>query len=353
MAHTASSVSHSGSGTTSILSKIKSDDVHFRIQAAKEIRKLAKNSSTNRRLLADAILPLVSMLEDESEEENDAAILALLNLAVQDESNKTKIMGTGALDRLISFLRSPNTNLQEHAAAAILTLSASPSNKLTISSYPSCIPFLIQILQSGTPQAKSDAIGTLHNLSSTPNVPSHILSSCPIPPIIKALKTLKKSSKTAEKCTALLETLMDFDDARKAIAYEPGGVFSIVEALEDGSSRTKEHAAGALLVLCRSDRCKYREIILKEGVIPGLLELTVYGTDKGRLKAKELLEMLRSTGINNRVENIANEVVSRIECEDRSGKAKRMLEEMVKVSMEQSLRHLERRASSIVNTSNT
>lgn len=144
---------------------------------------------------------------------------------------------------------------------------------------------------------------------------------------------------------------MSFDEVQMALTSEPGGVLAVVEALEDGSSRTREHAVGVLLTLCQSNRCRYREVILNEGVIPGLLELTVQGTDKARPKARELLGLLRDSD-NRRaelegetLENIVSDIVYRIDGEDRSGKAKRMLAEMVKVSMEQSLRHLERRAS--------
>jgi vacuolar protein 8 len=47
----------------------------------------------------------------------------------------------------------------------------------------------------------------------------------------------------------------------------------------------------------------------------------------------------------NTLENIVSNIASQIDGEDRGGKAKKMLAEMVKVSMEQSLRHLQRRAS--------
>lgn len=133
----------------------------------------------------------------------------------------------------------------------------------------------------------------------------------------------------------------------------------MVEAVEEGSTGTKEHAVGALLTLCKNDQCKYREVILNEGAIPGLLELTVNGTEKARRNARELLDLLRGEG-NRRaelaggtLEEIVSDIVGRMDGEDRSGKAKRMLAEMVRVSMEESLRHLERRAAALVCTSNS
>lgn len=69
----------------SILDGIRSDREDVRVESAKEIRRLTKSSSRSRRMLASAVEPLVKMLKSESEESNEAAILALLNLAVKDE----------------------------------------------------------------------------------------------------------------------------------------------------------------------------------------------------------------------------------------------------------------------------
>lgn len=102
--------------------------------------------------------------------------------------------------------------------------------------------------------------------------------------------------------------------------------------------------------MCQSDRSKYREPILREGVIPGLLELTVQGTAKSQLKAQSLLKLLRDSPYPrselqpDTLENIVCNIMSQIDGEDQTGKAKQMLSEMVKVSMEQSLRHLQQRA---------
>ncbi|GKA89634.1 U-box domain-containing protein 4 [Tanacetum coccineum] len=69
-----------------------------------------------------------------------------------------------------------------------------------------------------------------------------------------------------------------------SFALEP-----IVGFLQSNNMEMQEHAVGTLLTMCQSDRCRYREPILKEGVIPGLLELTVQGTTKSRTKAHTLL----------------------------------------------------------------
>ncbi|XP_077243998.1 uncharacterized protein LOC143884364 [Tasmannia lanceolata] len=331
------------------LQLIVSGEPDSKIQAASEIRRLTKTSSKHRRQFSGAIEPLISMLRSESVEFNETAILALLNLAVKDERNKIKIVDAGALEPLISFLQSPSSNLREYATAALLTLSASADNKPTISA-SGAIPLLVDVLRDGNPQSKVDALMALYNLSTLPDNLHIILSVRVISPLINLLKSSKKSSKAAEKCSALLESLLGFDEARTALTAEEGGVLTLVEVLEDGSLQSREHAVGALLTMCESDRCRYREAILKEGVIPGLLELTVQGTPKSQSKARTLLRLLRDSPYPrselhpDTLENIVCNIVSQIDGEDQCLKAKKMLAEMVQVSMEQSLRHLQRRA---------
>lgn len=90
---TAVSVSVSVSSSSSsasiqrILGLIRSEDPDSRLFAAREIRRLTKTSHRCRRHFSQAVEPLVSMLRlDESHESHhEAALLALLNLAVKYE----------------------------------------------------------------------------------------------------------------------------------------------------------------------------------------------------------------------------------------------------------------------------
>ncbi|KAK6125414.1 hypothetical protein DH2020_040841 [Rehmannia glutinosa] len=344
-----STPSWSLSAVNQTLLLLQSDDLNLRVQAAKEIRRLTKTSQRYRRHFSAAVGPLVQLLRCHSAEANEAALAALLNLAVKDEINKINIIDAGALKPIIGFLQSENPALLEHATAALITLSASSVNKPIIKA-SGAIPLLVEILRHTSSQAKSDAVMALYNLSSHPNTLTQILQTEPIPPLVNLLKSCKRRSKTTEKCTALIESLVVFEEGRMALASEEGGILAVVEVLEGGSLQSREHAVGALLTMCQSDRAKYRELILREGVIPGLLELTVEGTPKSQSKAQMLLRLLRETPYPrseirpDTLENIVCNIISQIEGEDQLGKAKQILAEMVQVSMEQSLRHLQKRA---------
>lgn len=258
-------------------------------------------------------------------------------------------MDAGALEPITSFLQSSSSELQEYATAALLTLSASTVNKPIISS-SGAIPLLVRILEEGSHQAKIDALMALYNLSMHPGHPSIILEAQPVLAIVALLKSCRISSKAAEKCTALMESLVNFEEGRTALTSEEGGVRAIVDVLENGSVQGRECAVGTLLTMCQSDRCKYREAILEEGVIPALLELTVQGTPKCQAKARTLLILLRDSPYPrsecqpDTLQNIVCDIISHINGDHQSDKAKKMLTEMVQVSMEQSLRHLKQRA---------
>ncbi|KAF5791478.1 putative armadillo-like helical protein [Helianthus annuus] len=349
--HTTTSAAITGDHTSVITRTLQThnQDPSSKIQAAKEIRRLTKTSHRFRRHFSDAIPPLVSMLRYPSVESNAAALLALVNLAVQDETNKISIVDAGALESIVTFLHMGNINMQEHATASLATLSASPVTRSAIGA-SGAIPFLVEVLHQGTPQAKVDAVMALFNLSSEKHNLNLILQSQPVPYLVNILKSSKKSSKVSERCTGLLESLIGFEEGRVSLTSEEGGVLAVVEVLERGSPQNREHAVGALLTMCQSDRCRYREPILKEGVIPGLLELTVQGTPNSQTKAHTLLRLLRESPYPrselepDTLENIVCDIISQIEGEEQSGNAKQMLADMVQVSMEQSLRHLQQRA---------
>ncbi|GER48083.1 ARM repeat superfamily protein, partial [Striga asiatica] len=329
---------------------LQSDELSMRVEAAKEIRRLTKTSPRYRRQLSAAVGPLVGMLRCcDSADANEAALAALLNLAVKDERNKVNIIEAGALEPIISFLQSENPILHENSAAALVTLSASPRMKPIIIS-SGAIPPLINILNHAGPQAKLDALTALHNLSTHRDAISPILEAQPIPPLVSILKSHRKCSRLSEKSAALLELLAAA--ASDELVAERGGVLAVVEVLECGSKRARAHAVGALLAMCEENRERYREAILKEGAIPGLMELTVEGGPEARAKARALLGLLRedpgprSEGVGpDELEEIVRGIVLGIEEEEQLRKAKRVLAEMVQVSMERSLEHLQKRAS--------
>ncbi|KAF5960647.1 hypothetical protein HYC85_001856 [Camellia sinensis] len=334
--------------------KLINGDLDSKIQAARDIRKLVRKSSVKTRskfAAAGVIQPLVSMLFSPTFEPRQASLLALLNLAVRNERNKIRIVTSGAIPPLVELLKFQNSSLRELATAAILTLSAAEPNKPTIAA-SGAAALLVQILSSGTIQGKVDAVTALHNLSTGSENPTLILDASAVSPLINLLKECKKYSKFAEKTTALLEILSKTEEGRLAISSSEGGILTLVETVEDGSLVSMEHAVGALLTLCQSCRSKYRELILKEGAIPGLLRLTAEGTPESQERARMLLDLLRDSHPENRLtssvlERIVYDIATRVDGSDKAAEtAKRLLQDMVHRSMELSLSRIQQRAQS-------
>ncbi|KAJ4827569.1 hypothetical protein Tsubulata_004790 [Turnera subulata] len=273
-----------------------------KIQAATELGKLC---SRQRRKLAErgVIDPLVSMLETQDYEAIEAALFALLSLAFGRERNKIRIVKAGIMPRLIELLQCENESLIELTIAALLILSSCAANKQAIAS-SGTIANLVGILCRGfadgddgigiSLQGKLDAIATLHNLSTCHQIIPPIVSAGTVFPLLQLIHCYEKSSELVQKATVLLEHLVcASEDALLQTVSTGGAIRALVETIEEGSVQCKEHAVGILLLVCQSCREKYRGLILREGVMPGLLQLSVDGTWRAKGMAQQLLLLLR------------------------------------------------------------
>ncbi|KAK1389171.1 U-box domain-containing protein 3 [Heracleum sosnowskyi] len=334
---------------------INGDDIFVKIQGARDIRRLVRNSSAVRarsNFAAAGVIPaLVPMLSSLHFEAKEASLVALLNLAARNELNKVSIAAAGAVPPLVELLNIQSGNLRELATAAILTLSSALPNKPIIVA-SGAAPLLVQILSSASLQGRVDAVTALHNLSMCDEGPALVLDARAVPPLINLLKECKKYSKFAEKTTALLERLSMSAEGKTAITNVNGGILTLVETVEDGSLVSTEHAVGALLTLCRSCRDTYRGLILGEGAIPGLLRLTVEGTSEAQDRARTLLDLLRDSPPEKRLassvmEKIVYDIATRVDGSDKAVEtAKKLLHDMVQRSMELSMSNIQLKAAS-------
>ncbi|KAL0450707.1 UNVERIFIED_CONTAM: hypothetical protein Slati_1627100 [Sesamum latifolium] len=312
------------------------------ILAARDVGKL---SSKQKQRLAEKglISPLVFMLHSQDYESVEAALFALLNLAFGSERNKLRIAKSGAIPAILKILQWRNESLLELALAALLILSSCSGNKPEIAS-SGAVQLLIQLLASEFPigqsishQAKLDIISTLHNLSTSPQIIPSILLSGGLISLIQLIHESEKSSDIAEKAMALLESIISSSDIALNQVSEMGGATRVlVEAVEDGTGPCKEHAVGILVQICRSCRDRYRGMILREGAMPGLLQLSVDGSRQAREKAKALLLLLRDCshgGSSSRVKQskrvLFEEVMRKIDGGGRSGTSIELVEEMI------------------------
>lgn len=310
------------------------------VQAARDLSKL---SSKQRHKLAERGItaPLILMLQSQDYDAIEAALFALLSLAFGSERNKIRIMRSGAIPVLLSLLQCQSEALIELTIAAMLILSSCTANKLAIASH-GAIQLLVEFLSGDTHnislQAKLDAIATLHNLSTCHQIVPSIVSSGVLFSLLQLIHSSEKSSELVEKIMGLLESVVSLsENALCETAGTGGAIRALVETVEDGSPQCKEHAVGILLLICQSCRERYRGIILREGVMPGLLQLSVDGTWRAKTMARELLLLLRdcpSYGSRNKQTknelNLIQQIMQEIDAGEKvEGSTLRLVEEMI------------------------
>lgn len=222
------------------------------------------------------------------------------------------------------------------AIAALLILSSCTANKLAIAG-SGAIQILLEILNADnrTLQAKLDIIVTLHNLSTSPQMISSIALSRIVITLLHLINGSDKSSGLVEKALALLEKIVSSSGiALRETAGTSGAIQALVETVEEGSMQCKEHAVGILLLICRSCRDRYRGLILREGAMPGLLQLSVDGTRTSKEMARELLLLLRDCSKPGSREKmlknvLLEQVMGQIDRGERAGTELRLVEDMI------------------------
>lgn len=252
-------------------------------------------------------------------------------------------MKCGAIQVLLSLLQNWNETICELCIAAMLILSSCSRNRIAIASAGS-IQALIAIIsteQNGAMssislQAKIDAVATLHNLATSPQIIPLILASGGLSCVIELIITSERSSLLTEKALALLENIVSSSsNALKETASISSVIPALVETLEEGSPQCQENAVAILLLICRSSRERYRELILREGVMPGLLQVSVDGTCRAKDMAQHLLLLLRDYSEYGSTKHLKHEFIEQIMQEIDSegeivvGATLRLVEEMV------------------------
>ncbi|GFY87230.1 hypothetical protein Acr_05g0008690 [Actinidia rufa] len=320
-----------------VVEALLSGDGERKILAA---RGLCKLTSKQKHKLAErgVVEVLVLMLHGQEYETIEAALLALLSLASGSERNKIHIAKLGVIPVLLKLLQYQNKSIFDLAIAALLIVSSCTANKPAIAN-SGAIQLLVETLNTNsnsiTIQTKLDIISTLHNLSTSHQIIPSIVLSGVVVSLFKLIYVYEKSSELVEKAVTLLERIVSSSEiALKETASTEGVIRALVEALEEGSPMCKEHAVGILFLICQSCRERNRGLILREGVMPGLLQLSVDGTWRGKETSRDLLLLLRDcSGGGSRRKQWKNvlleQAMEQIDADERLGMGLRIVEETI------------------------
>lgn len=266
------------------------------LRAVEEIRHLSKDNADARLYIGEAgLIPalvnfLGAALKSEDEDAQETSCLALLNVAINNNRNKAEIVSAGAIPILLRILGLESSlAVREAVMAVFLTVSCLDENKPAIGS-SGVVSHLVYHLDTGSSQGVKDALTTLFNLSIFAGNHTCLLKDGTIPKIFNLLNV--GDVELIEKCLTILYNLMALEEAHKVIAETDGYVSTLAEILDSGSQKEKELIVGIFLALCIDSR-DYTQLVLREGVIPSLVMLSVNGSVRGKDKAQKLLQHFR------------------------------------------------------------
>ncbi|KAH9328261.1 hypothetical protein KI387_000369, partial [Taxus chinensis] len=278
-----------------LLANLKSPCLELQCAAAEEVGFLCKddNEACSYMGANNFIAALVNFLRSAVDvldtKAQEVGTLALLNMVLNNNRNKASILSSGVVPLLLDLLGSKFSNTVEAALSVLLVLSSWDDNKASIGSL-GAIPCLIEVLSSDSYQCRQDALKTLHHLSTNTENQSRMVSAGALSKIVYLLGVCEIDC--TEICISILYNLSAIEEGRIAIADTDGCIVAIAELLDTGTPKEQEQAVATLLLLCTKsfDHC---QLVLREGVIPSLVTLSVTGTPWGKDKAQKLLQHFR------------------------------------------------------------
>lgn len=200
--------------------------------------------------------------------------------------NKAAILAAGAVPLLLDLLDSETS---EAAVAVLLMLSSLEDNKASIGA-SGAIPILIKLMDSESNQCRQAAINALYNLSTFKGNRSYMVSAGVVSRLAHLL--LVAEGDCTEKCLTILYNLASTEEGRATIADTEGCIGTIADILDTGKTIAQEQAAASLLLLC-TNSFEHSQMVLREGVIPYLVTLSMNGSPRGKDKAQKLLQHFR------------------------------------------------------------
>ncbi|KAF5202222.1 U-box domain-containing protein [Thalictrum thalictroides] len=271
-----------------LVEDLQSTSIDLKRAATAELRLLAKDAMNNRIVIANsgAIPLLVGLLHSADIHTQENAVTALLNLSIND-NNKIAITNADAIEPLVHVLETGSAVAKENSAATLFSLSVIEENKARIGRSGAIGP-LVGLLGNGTPRGKKDAATALFNLSLFHENKAQVVQAGAVKYLVELMDP---ADGLVDKAVAVLANLAAIPEGRSAIGVA-GGIPVLVEVVELGSARCKEHAAAALLQLC-TNSYKFCSMVLQEGAVPPLVALSQSGTSRAKEKAQALLSHFR------------------------------------------------------------
>ncbi|KAM1095880.1 hypothetical protein EV1_010747 [Malus domestica] len=266
--------------------------------AAKQLRLLTKRSSSFRALFGESTETIPQLLNPLSPGQVDAhpdlqedLITTLLNLSIHDNNKRLVAENASVIRLLIESLEYGTVQTKSNAAATFFTLSAIDSNKITIGASGAMKP-LIDLLDVGHPLAMKDVASAVFSLCTVLENKERAINAGAVGVI---LIKIMDHVLVAE----LLVILAMLSNHQRAVQEmcELGAVPCLIGITrESDCERNKENCVAILYTICFADRTKLKEIKEEEMTRGTFSRLVQTGTSRAKRKASGILERLNRTG---------------------------------------------------------
>ncbi|CAL9189902.1 unnamed protein product [Musa hybrid cultivar] len=242
---------------------------------------------------------LISVLKNACEMANAQAmkngnklLLAFLN---KNRWFELSSLTEDALQLLLSFLDS-QTSIE--ALTLLHILAQDPSCRSDILS-SGVLTTVLKSLDSEVPKYLELSLNILLDLSADKDVKSYILSSgC-----ITKLASFMMDGRLVHLCLKIIQTISSNEEGAMLVAKATACLASISELLDTGSKEEQELAVDILYAVC-SQSFENCLLIMDEGVIPALVNISVNGNAKGKEVSQRLLHRLRDVRHSDRFVNL-------------------------------------------------
>lgn len=216
-------------------------------------------------------------------------------------SSRTKIpsMNEEVFQLITSFL---DSELKNEALLVLYELVQHLSHQQSHLMASIVIPPIFKILESEEIEGLELPLKIICDLSSDADIQAHLISLG----IFSKLSPILTEGSFIECCLKILWNFCDAEEARVLITRTDRCLGCIAEYLDTGSPKERELAVIILLAIC-SHSTEDCSLVMKEGVIPGLVDLSVNGTDEARRCSSKLLHLLRDLRQSDQLSNTCSQ----------------------------------------------
>ncbi|KAJ4846121.1 hypothetical protein Tsubulata_000815 [Turnera subulata] len=262
--------------------------------AAKELRLLTKTIPSFRALFSDSpnaipqlLNPLSSGSVNAHPDLQEDVITTILNLSIYDSNKRLVAEYPAAIPLLIESLKFGTIETRSNAAAALFSLSALDSNKLSIGKSGALKP-LIDLLDEGHPLAMKDAASAIFNLCIEVENRSRVVWDGAVSVILKKVI----DNVLVDELLSILAMLASHHRAVEELC-ELDAVPALLRIIrESASERNKENCVAILHTICTNDHTKWRELREDEKANGTISRVAETGTSRAKRKASSILERL-------------------------------------------------------------